>query len=117
MLSNGLGNAIIRAVISVPGHAVFAVYMGYYYGLAKLTDADGDKRESKKFLKKALWVPIALHGFFDFCLMSGSTLLILLFLFFIGVLYFLTYKSLKRYSASDMAIYDGPDVIDTDQQA
>ena len=110
-------NAIIRAVISVPGHAVFAVYMGYYYGLAKLTDADGDKRESKKFLKKALWVPIALHGFFDFCLMSGSTLLILLFLFFIGVLYFLTYKSLKRYSASDMAIYDGPDVIDTDQQA
>ena len=117
VLSNGLGNAIIRAVISVPGHAVFAVYMGYYYGLSKLTDADGDKRESKKFLRRALWVPIALHGFFDFCLMSGSTVLILLFLVFIGVLYFLTYKSLKRYSASDMAIYDGPDVIDTDQQA
>ena len=53
-----------------------------------------------------------LHGFFDFCLLSGSGVLILVFLVFIGVLYFLTYKNLRLYSASDVAMYD--DSIETD---
>ncbi|MBQ7480913.1 MAG: PrsW family intramembrane metalloprotease [Lachnospiraceae bacterium] len=104
VLSNGVGNAIIRAVISVPGHAVFAVYMGYYYGMAKLCDKEGDARGRKKLLKKALWVPVGLHGFFDFCLMSNSTVLILVFMAFIGVLYFLTYKNLKKFSVQDSEI-------------
>ena len=51
-------------------------------------------------------MPVFLHGFFDFCLLSGSIVLILVFLVFIGVLYFLTYKNLKIYSASDRAMYD-----------
>ena len=106
VLSNGFGNAIIRALISVPGHAVFAVYMGYYYGRAKLCDTAGDRKESKKMLKKALLVPIFLHGFFDFCLLSGSGFLVLVFLVFIGVLYFLTYRNLKSYSALDTSVYD-----------
>lgn len=106
VLSNGVGNALIRALISVPGHAVFAVYMGYYYGRAKLSDIVGNSKEKKVLLKKALWVPVFLHGFFDFCLLSGSIVLILVFLVFIGVLYFLTYKNLKIYSASDRAMYD-----------
>ncbi len=106
VLANGLGNAILRAVISVPGHAVFAVYMGYYYGRAKVSETEGKTGETKRILRKALWVPVLLHGFFDFCLMSGSGLLILVFLVFIGVLYFLTYKNLKSYSTGDTAIYD-----------
>ncbi|MCR5356509.1 MAG: PrsW family intramembrane metalloprotease [Lachnospiraceae bacterium] len=106
VLSNGLGNAIIRAVVSVPGHAVFAIYMGYYYGSAKLNGIEADTKEKSRLLKKALWVPVILHGFFDFCLLSGSTVFILVFLVFIGVLYYLTYKNLKIYSAGDTAMYD-----------
>lgn len=116
VLSNGLGNALLRAVISVPGHAVFAVYMGYYYGKAKFSDIDSETGEKKKLLAKALWVPVLLHGFFDFCLMSESTFLILLFLVFIGVLYVLTYKNLKKYSAGDMAIYDDMETDGIEQQ-
>lgn len=116
VLSNGLGNALLRAVISVPGHAVFAVYMGYYYGRAKFCDIDGETGEKKKLLKKSLWVPVLLHGFFDFCLMSDSTFLILAFLVFIGVLYVLTYKNLKKYSAGDMAIYDDVETDGIEQQ-
>ena len=117
VFSNGVVNSLIRAVISVPGHAVFAIYMGYYYGRAKLSDIYGESKEKKNFLKKALWIPVFLHGFFDFCLMSGSGLMILVFLIFIGVLYILTYKNLKRYSASDLSMYDETiDVDYTEQQ-
>lgn len=112
VFANGVGNALLRAVISVPGHAVFAIYMGYYYGRAKLSELEGETGRKKKLLKKALWVPVLLHGFFDFCLMSNSTILFLVFLIFIGVLYFLTYKNLKAYSANDVAMYD--DIIETE---
>ena len=33
--SFGLGTTLFRAVTSIPGHAIFGIYMGYYYGMAK----------------------------------------------------------------------------------
>ncbi|MBQ7588693.1 MAG: PrsW family intramembrane metalloprotease [Lachnospiraceae bacterium] len=110
VFENGLGNALLRAVTSIPGHAVFAVYMGYYYGLAKQCETIGDTKGVKLFLKKALWIPVLIHGFYDFCLMSDSGLLVLVFFVFIGILYFRTYKNLKKFSAGDTAIED--DIID-----
>jgi RsiW-degrading membrane proteinase PrsW (M82 family) len=104
VFSNGLGNALMRAVTAIPGHAVFAVYMGYYYGCAKKSEAEGDDAGVKRLLKKALWVPVFIHGFYDFCLMSDSLLLILLFFVFIIILFIKTYKNLKGYSINDTEI-------------
>lgn len=112
VMSLGLVNALIRAVTAIPGHAVFAVYMGYYYGRAKLCEADGNNAGVRQALKKALWVPVLIHGFYDFCLMSNSTLLVLVFLVFIAVLFFMSYKNLKKYSANDTSLNE--DIIDVD---
>ncbi len=104
VLENGLGNAIMRAITAVPGHAVFAIYMGYYYGLAKKHENEGDTAGSKRLLTSALWVPVLIHGFYDFCLLSESGLLILLFLAFIVALFIITYKKLKKYSNEDEVV-------------
>ena len=104
VLSNGFGNALLRAVTAIPGHAVFAIYMGYYYGRAKKCEADGDQAGSKHLLKNALWIPVLIHGFYDFCLMSENILLILLFFVFIIILFIRTYKNLKGYSINDSEI-------------
>ena len=56
----------IRALVSVPGHFCFAVFMGYYYSLAHF-----DKKNYQELnLFLMLAVPIVLHGVFDFLLMS-----------------------------------------------
>ncbi len=110
VLANGMGNAILRALTSVPGHAVFAVYMGYYYGCARLCETVCDRRGVKGFLKKSLWIPVVIHGFYDYCLMRDNGWLVLVFFIFIIALYIITIKNIGKYSANDEAISDG--VID-----
>lgn len=39
VLEGGLSVAIARALLSVPSHAIDAVYMGFYYGYAKYYDS------------------------------------------------------------------------------
>lgn len=54
----------VRAILSVPGHFLFAVVMGYYFALAKFNP---DKRRQNLF--KAFFYPMLLHGTFDALLM------------------------------------------------
>ena len=63
-LAAALSTGVVRALLSVPGHFLFGVVMGYYFGLAKFEPA---KRERN--LTKALLYPLVLHGTFDALLM------------------------------------------------
>ena len=104
VFSNGIGNALLRAVTAIPGHAVFAVYMGYYYGMARLSDTYYEGRTAGRDLKMSLFVPVILHGFYDYCLMRGTGLSIITFLIFIVILFIITYINIKRYSRNDTEI-------------
>ena len=75
----------VRAILSVPGHFLFAVVMGYYFALAKFNP---EKRRQN--LLKAFVYPMLLHGTFDALLMipeamgeDGTWLSAVLFLVFI----------------------------------
>jgi hypothetical protein len=63
----GVGQAVLRALSAVPGHACMGAIMGYYVGQAKFTPA---KRTS--LLAKAYFIPMLLHGAYDAPLMSMS---------------------------------------------
>lgn len=76
------GLALMRGILSVPGHAIDAVFMGYYYGLAKRGECMGDLRAKKFNMFMALLVPVATHGFYDFCLTMGNDYFIGVFLAF-----------------------------------
>jgi RsiW-degrading membrane proteinase PrsW (M82 family) len=70
----GYGNAAVlavRAFTAVPGHAVFSGVMGYYIGVSKLED-----ERPRAWLRGLAWA-IALHGLYDFFLMSGNAALII----------------------------------------
>jgi RsiW-degrading membrane proteinase PrsW (M82 family) len=64
----GLTTAVARAVTAVPGHAMFGVFMGCHYGLAKRAAARGFQGEYRLEMLKAFLIPVVLHGFYDFCL-------------------------------------------------
>ena len=75
----------VRAVLSVPGHFLFGVVMGYYFALAKFQP---DQRRQN--LYKAFLYPMLLHGTFDSLLMipeamgqNGELLAGILFMVFI----------------------------------
>lgn len=101
VLDNGFVNAIVRALVSVPGHAAFGVAMGIYYGQAKYYECRGDKRGKRRNLRKAVLVPMLMHGFFDFCLSTDNILFVLLFFVYVIVVDIICIKKLKKYSLGD----------------
>ena len=105
VFENGFLTGVIRALFAVPGHACNGVFMGYYLSMAKFYGLNNTHRKRNLFL--SLFVPILLHGFYDYCLFSGNILFILFFLVFIILLYIITVKKVKRVSdMSSMAFKD-----------
>ncbi len=89
----GHATGITRALTAVPGHALFGVAMGYYFGLAKLSP----KNKPMNFLL-ALIVPIALHGLYDFILMTEHPYLVVAFVPFLYYLWKSGFKKMKELS-------------------
>jgi len=85
VFEGGIGVAVMRAILAVPGHGLDGVLMGYYFSLARFHE--GGKRN--EFLIKALVVPILFHGAYDFLLfyMNGSDSSILATLLLISFAY------------------------------
>lgn len=97
-IQNGFWVAIMRAVCSVPGHVFFGVFMGYYYGMAKQASINKQANLTKKNLLLSIFVPVFLHGIFDFCLMVNNVLALLFYLVFIVLLYVFAFKKVKQFS-------------------
>lgn len=65
----GIETAFLRAIFSVPGHALFAVFMGYYFSLSKFIP-----EKKKIMLVLSFAVPFLLHGVYDFILLADIPL-------------------------------------------
>ena len=101
VMQGGFGTAITRAIFSVPGHAIDAVFMGYFYGLAKQSERLGDVAKSSKNLLLALVVPICIHGFYDFAIATSS---FLVFLAFEVVITIIAIRRVRKLSSEDAPI-------------
>lgn len=67
--SDPMGTALMRGILAVPAHFLFAVTMGYYVSLAKF-----DPAGRRGHLWKAFLYPMLLHGTYDALLMVSSNL-------------------------------------------
>ncbi|SFG63709.1 PrsW family glutamic-type intramembrane protease [Oribacterium sp. WCC10] len=101
--------AFLRAAF--PGHCVFGIYMGYYYGQAKTHELHGDPVGAKKLRRRGVITAILIHGAYDFiCMLSGvveseaiQIILGILLMIVMVVLNVTAYKNIKKY-----AYYDSP---------
>lgn len=118
---SGLGTAIMRMVTAVPGHACFAVFMGYFYSKAKLASVDKKAGKCALFTILAMLVPIVVHGLYDAILMSGSASgeliltglsFIIWVLFVIGMFVFSIILIIKS-SRNDYCFVTLPDQVQT----
>lgn len=98
VFEGGIGTALLRAVLSVPGHVFFGVFMGYYYGLAKQASINGNQKLVKHNLYHSLLLPVLLHGTFNFLLMTQNVTMVLFYLVFVVFLYIQAIKRIRRFS-------------------
>lgn len=104
VLGYGLSVAPLRAVLAVPGHMGFGVFMGVFYGRAKVCDLRGDAAGRRDNLLCAYLSSVVLHGIYDTCAMMSTTLSTVIFIAFIIVMYRWVVSLIKRESAEDMPV-------------
>lgn len=101
VLQGGLGTAIARAILSVPGHLSWGILMGVFYGQAKVCSRAGDKAGETRSMIFALVVPMMLHGFYDLCAFTQSDGLSMMLLAFAAGVDLLAVSEIKRGSKGD----------------
>lgn len=65
LLDFNIGTVVLRGTLSVPGHFLFAVMMGYFYSLAHY-----NTKRRKLNMVLTFLVPMLAHGLYDYALMS-----------------------------------------------
>ena len=79
-----LATAIMRAVISIPGHACFAIIMGYFLGLVRYYANIKDRGKEVLYTLFSILIPSIVHAIFDGLLMLDNP--IFLFVFFVFII-------------------------------
>lgn len=95
VLGGGVGVGIMRAILSVPGHAFFGAIMGFYIGVAKCTTTG-----ASQWLVRGLVLAIIAHAAYDAFLFS-QTFLALAALPLVAVLWWRAILHTRRALALD----------------
>ena len=104
VVNYGLSVALPRALLAIPGHMSFAIFMGVWYGRAKHFENRGFYAASRRSLRTGYLTAVFLHGFYDSCAMIGTMWASIVFIVFVVVMFFLAYQTLKREAATDEPI-------------
>ena len=100
----GMTTALVRAVTSIPGHCIFAIYMGVGFSLAKKAESLGNIAEMNMQLRHAILIPTILHGFYDYSASMGNSLWTIIFLVFIIVLDVMAIRKIRKMERQDERI-------------
>ena len=104
VFSYGLSVALPRAILAVPGHMGFAVFMGIFYGRAKRCADWGNRFGCKVNLILSYLFPAALHGVYDSCCMMGTGRSTAVFVIFVLIMYLLVFRLIRHESRTDTPI-------------
>ena len=99
--STNLTVGLMRAVTTVPAHAIFGICIGYYLSMARYNTIRKDYSKMRNNLICSIVFPVALHGFFNFCLFMNNDLYLYIFYVFVVLLYVLAYNRLKNMKLID----------------
>ncbi|MGN1002784.1 MAG: PrsW family intramembrane metalloprotease [Oscillospiraceae bacterium] len=100
----GLSVALPRALLAIPGHMGFAVFMGFFYGRAKLCFTYGDRSGCRLNLILGYLAAVFLHGVYDTCCMTGTTRSTLIFVVFVLAMYLAVYFLIRHEAKTDSPV-------------
>ena len=109
---SGTGGSVVtaigRALLAIPAHGMFSVFMGYYYGEAKYSAVMGNKKGVKANIARGYIIAVLLHGFYDFCLFTGKLFMLIPFFVFVIIADIYTVIKISKASKTNQAIYNMP---------
>ncbi|MBR4163850.1 MAG: PrsW family intramembrane metalloprotease, partial [Solobacterium sp.] len=101
----GISIAFTRAILSIPAHLAFSVYMGVFYSKAKVCDAHLHKSGVTLNLFAGYLTATLLHWIYDGMLMVGSDIMFIAFIGFVILLDISVFLLIRNASNHDKAIY------------
>lgn len=97
VLTSGFSTAVVRAIFSIPGHAMFGIVMGIRLSQAKWAQQHGQREQEAAALRKSWLMPAILHGTYDFLLVAFGWVF---YLYFFGLVLYVG-TSLYRAAKTD----------------
>ena len=113
----GAGTALLRMFTSIPGHACFGVYMGFFYSRAKYAKLTKKNGKFALHLILAMLIPTLIHGVYDAILMGGGSsdeivlagITLILWLIFMAGMFASSIVLIVKSSKNDFCIVEVPD--------
>ena len=107
----GIGTAMVRAVMAIPGHATFGVIMGAGYAQAKCLSAAGNAPAASSRCTKAWLTAAVAHGLYEFLIMGlGGAIFYMYFIALIVAGVFLARDSEKNDAPVDPFVTDSKEI-------
>ena len=121
VMQGGVGTAIGRAFLAIPGHLCDGIMMGYYLSMAKLALCNNNKGLCKKNIIMSLLIPTLAHGIYDYLLFASTAVEepysgIFVLVFFVFVIFFFVYASKKVKQLARNAYNLNPNYITINQR-
>lgn len=101
VMGYGLAVAPTRAILSIPAHMGFAVFMGYFYGRGKRWHLLGNDAKARREKIFGYILAVFLHGFYDACAMTGTTYATAVFFVFVVIMDIAVLYTVKKGSKED----------------
>lgn len=101
-----IGTAIIRAVVSVPGHVFDAIIMGAFYGEAKQAQLNNNKNGVRINLLLSIIMPMMAHGLFDYLIFLNTSATTIIFYIYVAILYIVCFITVNKVSKNRLNFLD-----------
>ncbi len=101
----GITVGLFRAITAVPGHAIYAIIMGEYLGIAKVHELNGNHKKSSVAIFLSVLMPAIAHALYDYCLLSERIEFIIIFFIFLVIMYVIGFKKIKSLSNVKYGLY------------
>lgn len=114
VIDGGIVTGVARMFTAIPGHTCFGVYMGYYYSMSKKASLMGNKSDYEKYTRKALIIPMVIHGLYDALIMTSAdgigegpyALCVIAWIILVIILFRKTFKFVNLASRYDYGFYE-----------
>ncbi len=105
VFSYGLGVAVSRALLAVPAHFAFAVFMGIWYGSAKAQEVRGNLSAVRRHIFTGYLMAVFHHAVYDAAAMIGTDAATVVFFAFVVLMDVTIIRKLRSESQNDQFIY------------
>lgn len=76
----------VKLILPIFAQIIISIFMGYFYGLAKLEETSGDAVKRNLHLVEAFLIPFVMHGLFEFTWAAEKLSLFIVFAIYVAII-------------------------------